>query len=364
MLFFLSAVVCMQALYAAEVIVIPQPVDTEEVLITLRSRTPFPTALCNLVIGYISSTYFLTKTFKHPSFASSVDFSPDGKYIAAGGYKGYCRIFDVITEKVERIPSPHTLEISAIRFSPDGKQFAAGSVDKTISMWEAKPTRLLYMLDNKVSETSKITKLSFSPHNQYIVAGDHDGSIHMWDLETQTKNSIGRHNNNDAIRSTSFNQDGKYLVTASFEELFMWNMPEEKMVDKCIVEDPDDAMYSASLNPDAQHILTAHDNKTAYIRDIAKNIILKQFIGHVGPVTWAGYHPDGSIITASLDKTVRLWDIRTEAQTHMLMGYESKIQSVSCSPDGTRIVTASNEPDIRLWELRYCPHPKSIFARS
>jgi WD40 repeat protein len=66
-------------------------------------------------------------------------------------------------------------------------------------------------------------------------------------------------------------------------------------------------------------------------------------LGHGGPVFSAAFSPDGSrIVTASGDNTVRIWDAATAKEIAVLRGDENWIMtSAAFSPDGSRIVTAS-----------------------
>ena len=47
------------------------------------------------------------------------------------------------------------------------------------------------------------------------------------------------------------------------------------------------------------------------------------------------------IVTASDDKTARLWDAATGKEIAVLRGHEGYVRSAAFSPDGARIVTAS-----------------------
>ena len=63
-------------------------------------------------------------------------------------------------------------------------------------------------------------------------------------------------------------------------------------------------------------------------------------------MTSAQFSPDGTrIVTASGDKTARVWDAATGKALATLAGHEGSVSSAQFSPDGTRIVTASWRQD-------------------
>ena len=54
----------------------------------------------------------------------------------------------------------------------------------------------------------------------------------------------------------------------------------------------------------------------------------------------ASFSADGTrIVTASEDKTAKVWDARSGAEMLTLKGHTDRVNSASFSPDGTRIVT-------------------------
>lgn len=54
-------------------------------------------------------------------------------------------------------------------------------------------------------------------------------------------------------------------------------------------------------------------------------------------------------ITASWDKTMRLWDIETGESMRTFIGHTSDVFSVALSPDNRQIVSGSRDKTIRLW---------------
>jgi serine/threonine protein kinase/TPR repeat protein len=112
-----------------------------------------------------------------------------------------------------------------------------------------------------------------------------------------------------------------------------------------------DRVYSAAYSPDGTRIVTASNDKTARIWDAHTGAQLAVLWGHDNGVASAAYSPDGMrIVTASQDKTARIWDARTGAQLTVLLGHGDRVYSAAYSPDGTRIVTTSYDKTARIWD--------------
>ncbi|MFN8003297.1 MAG: hypothetical protein U0X75_20025 [Acidobacteriota bacterium] len=59
-----------------------------------------------------------------------------------------------------------------------------------------------------------------------------------------------------------------------------------------------------------------------------------------------------TIASASADKTVRLWDLRSEQNIATLRGHKETVWSVAFAPDGKTIASASDDQTVKLWDVR------------
>ncbi|WP_437873036.1 TIR domain-containing protein [Sorangium sp. So ce363] len=74
--------------------------------------------------------------------------------------------------------------------------------------------------------------------------------------------------------------------------------------------------------------------------------------GHSGRVNACAISPDGQrIVSASDDSTLKAWDLATGKLLSTLEGHVWSVNACAISPDGERIVSASNDRTLKVWDL-------------
>lgn len=54
-------------------------------------------------------------------------------------------------------------------------------------------------------------------------------------------------------------------------------------------------------------------------------------------------------MSASWDKTLRLWDLRTGVTVRQFVGHKKEVYTVSFSPDNRQIISSGADAEIKLW---------------
>jgi len=111
-----------------------------------------------------------------------------------------------------------------------------------------------------------------------------------------------------------------------------------------------DQVLSAAFSPDGRRIVTASRDRTARIWNASTGREIAILRGHEGHIESAKFSPDGThVVTASDDGTARIWDTGTGHEIVTLRGHDDSVVGAAFSPDGTRIVTASWDKTARIW---------------
>ncbi len=62
------------------------------------------------------------------------------------------------------------------------------------------------------------------------------------------------------------------------------------------------------------------------------------------------FSPDGTrVVSGSDDETVKIWSASTGEVEQTLQGHSDFVRSVAFSPDGTRVVSGSNDNTVKIW---------------
>jgi hypothetical protein len=129
-------------------------------------------------------------------------------------------------------------------------------------------------------------------------------------------------------------------------------------------------ILAVAYSPDGRQIVTASADRTAKVWDAASATGLLTLSGHTDPIRSVVFFADGQrIVTGSWDQTARVWDAATGESLHILKGHRKWILSVAVSANGRRIATGSLDHTARIWDattgnflLEFTNHAHGVWA--
>lgn len=99
--------------------------------------------------------------------------------------------------------------------------------------------------------------------------------------------------------------------------------------------------------------------------DYTKFKLLKTLEGHSNNVNSVAFSPDGTkIISGSEDGIIKIWEANSGKCIQTLKGYSSKVESVAWSPDGKYIVCGGDGRHVKIWETNSWESIKTLEINS
>ena len=293
-------------------------------------------------------------------YASCFVLSKDKKWL------GYCVKNIVVLRNMENLTeaksyTKHICEVTAVAFHPDGKLVASADVKGNISIWF-----LEKLIENKRIENAfsgKINGLDFTEDGtKLLIYGEGKkkfGRVINWEL----KNDVGEIGNVAVtLISGCFSTKKPYRVMVGGDDgkVNFYEGPPFKY--KCEFKEHLGKFVSAiQCSPDGTRFVSAGFDKKIVIYDAKEGTILDQFDaskvenGHKMAIVSLSFIDDEKIVTASIDRSVKVWDLKEKKLLFTLIPAEGKLGNpfifcgVQC--DGKKVVAVSLSGTLYLWNV-------------
>jgi WD40 repeat protein/tRNA A-37 threonylcarbamoyl transferase component Bud32 len=113
-----------------------------------------------------------------------------------------------------------------------------------------------------------------------------------------------------------------------------------------------DWFLSVAFSPDGQTLASGSVDKTIKLWDVKTGKLRYTLRGHSGSVRSVAFSPDGqTLASGSGDWTIKLWDVKTGKLRDTLSGHSGSVCSVAFSPDGQTLASGSYDKTIKLWDM-------------
>ncbi len=269
-------------------------------------------------------------------------FSPDGTRIVASSPSGadtlrrgeYEAVYDVSTGKrLLPLVGAATNWLRDVDFSPDGRLIAAAGFHKSINTWDAQTGKLLLTLSG---HTASATCVAFSNDSNYLISASLDTTAVVWDAQTGNRlSTLSGHV--DQISKAVFSPDDKQILTVSRGYCAkVWAAQPSGNATTGLLHG-----HGLSLSPDGKRICGKQNGTDApSIWNTATGAVEVVLSGQIQEITDSSFSPDGTrIVISAPDNTVGIWDSHTGEELFRLAHKPNEFRFAQFSPDGSKVLT-------------------------
>ena len=244
---------------------------------------------------------------------SSICFSPDEKYLLVSLTNNFIRIYNCATgEKFKEYTNLHTADITSCTYiSPNGNKFLSGSIDK----------RLLLIDNNNPSENSyleigkffRIKQIIYSENNNLIIifpASMND--IICFDLPKNKVSFKIEIKEEFVYGNISKSDKGKYIlinISKEHPKILLYNLDKKKTEEKYHGHVQKYMVIKCAFGGEKdQYILSGSEDANICLWEKKSPGRPKYILrGHIGIVNSIEFLFNDVIISASDDKTIKIW---------------------------------------------------------
>ncbi|UYV78877.1 WDR1 [Cordylochernes scorpioides] len=290
--------------------------------------------------GYIFAT--LPRTQRGTPLVLGGD--PKGKnFLYTNGNSVIIR--DIENPLLADIYTEHATQTTVAKYSPSGFYIASCDISGKVRIWDT--TQKEHILKNEfIPFGGRIKDLAWSPDNQRIVVvGEgRERFGHVFSADTGTSvGEIAGHSN--LINSVDFRPGRPFRIITGSEDnsVGLYEGPPFKF--KNTLNDHTKFVQSVRFSPNGEMFASGGFDGKMFVYKTSDYSKVGELgsPGHTGGVYGVAWSPDGQkILSASGDRTCKLWDVATLAPvTEFAMGPDVEDQQVSCLWQGPHLLTVS-----------------------
>jgi WD40 repeat protein len=351
--------------------------------------------------------------FEQPAFdaqATAVAYSPDGKYLVAGGQRNGLKILDAASGKElatlvgtalpsgpsavayanpvslsfsaragrlvalhhrtglgvwdvaknERLPGPElplmTRGAGCLTVHPDGKRVALGYgrsnvFDTRVQFWDLTTGQELPAWKG---HKAPVAALAFSSDGQWLTSGSEDRTFKLWDAEGKdvyTSRTFAQ-----AVSGLAFRHDGKRLVVGTRDgTVILFDVVKREEVRS--FNSQSGVVTCVAFSPDGSRVAAGTAEGTILVLDAESGQVAFTLRGHLrtpyATVLQIAFHPKtGQLASVGADGALKVWDAtHSQEADAFTLGPVPGGTLLGTPGHGRRVLFGGLEGQIHLWDV-------------
>ena len=323
--------------------------------------------------------------YGHAGGVNALALTPEGSRLVSGSFDRTLKLWDLDSGQVIHTFQGHRDQVTAVAISPEGRWMVSASFDRTLKLWDLETKSELHTF---TGHNDVVTSVAIGPDGR-IVSASWDTTLRVWDLASRALIGV-LEGHSFRVAAVAITADGRRAISASGDTtLNVWDltmpMPPQPLSVRAgfltaIAVTPDGRFAVSSSRDQAATIFKVWDLRSAlelhtatgylsypqdglYLRsdDYTQTLQVRDLQAGTEAVLplsgWMDrktlYLPNGQPLEFRGLRTpiVRLVEPGSAESVRTFEGHTSEVYDVAVTPDGKRLITASNDRTVGIWEL-------------
>jgi WD40 repeat protein len=155
------------------------------------------------------------------NLALSIEFSPDGTFLAVGGHlNGMVTLWDVENGHIVHTFAHDTRSnFHGLAFSPDGHLLASAATERTAKLWDVASGQVVHTMQG-----TGCYDVTFSPDGSLVATAGCGRAVMLWDVASGRRVRSLPHA--DEVMTVVFSPDGTLLASGGYDnQVSLWGVP-------------------------------------------------------------------------------------------------------------------------------------------
>lgn len=293
------------------------------------------------------------KELKLEDTVTCIDFAPTGELFAVGSLDERVLVwstdYDNLSEKKPTMTfENHNMGVIDIQFNSQGNRLAVSSMDSMIKVWNVDEKSLVSEIQCKPMDN---WRLAFNTDGREICTAGELGKVQGFDIET--RELITNLKSADVFATAiAYSPNGRFLAIGNnVGHIYVYDMKEDKKMTK-VEEAHHKQVRDITFTADSAKLVSVADDFTIIVFDLINFRKYTSLSGHKGNINSVNAHPKdkSKIVTASYDRTVKVWDIELRTCTQTI-NFTENVWCAKFSHDGAIVGATTDAGLVALYKL-------------